>query len=178
MKKNLLADVSEQYFKTTPVNDWSYLGYLDAMKLYFYDYASIASIKSSWRKSFLAVLRFFEKCQDQERSKTATFLINEKSNKQEISEYWNRIEQERALKAKQLAVKNKTQSSALDMPNVATSNQTNQVIKLLEEEESDGSSSKNANSNLDPDASEEDQEEEEPRIQANVINLSAFMDPP
>jgi hypothetical protein len=34
----------------------------------------------------------------------------------------------------QLAVKNQTQSSALDMLNVATSNQTNQVIKLLEEE--------------------------------------------
>ncbi|CAI2188283.1 19605_t:CDS:10 [Funneliformis geosporum] len=162
MEKNALAVVSEQYFKTTAVDDWSYLGYLDAMKPYFYDYASIASLKSSWRKSFLAVLRSFEKCQDQERSKTATFLINEKSNKQEISEYWNRIEQERALKAKQLAVKNKTQSSALDMLNVATSNQTNQVIKLLEEEELDGPSSKNANSNPDPDASEEDQEEEEP----------------
>ncbi|RIA97193.1 hypothetical protein C1645_753167 [Glomus cerebriforme] len=171
MEKNLLADVSEQYFKTTPVDDWSYLGYLDAMKPYFYDYASIASLKSSWRKSFLAVLRFFEKCQDQERSKTATFLINEKSNKQEISEYWNRIEQERALKAKQLAVKNKTQSSALDMLNVATSNQTNQVIKLLEEEESDGPSSKNANSNLDPDASEEDQEEEEPADEIDEFTM-------
>ncbi|CAG8601527.1 1821_t:CDS:10 [Ambispora leptoticha] len=144
-----LSNVSAQYFEATPIDGWSYLGYLEAMKPYFYNYASITSLKSSWRKSFLATLRTFEKCQDQERSEVATFLINE------------------------LAVKNQTQSSALDMLNVATSNQTNQVIKLLEEEsdekypsierreELDGPSSKNASSNPDPDASEEDQEEEE-----------------
>ncbi|CAG8611773.1 8230_t:CDS:10 [Ambispora gerdemannii] len=156
-----LSNVSAQYFEATPIDGWSYLGYLEAMKPYFYNYASITSLKSSWRKSFLATLRTFEKCQDQERS--------EKSNKREISEYWNRIEQERALKTRQLAVKNQTKSSALDMLNVATSNQTNQVIKLSDEkypsierrEKLDGPSSKNASSNPDPDASEEDQEEEE-----------------
>ncbi|CAG8740619.1 25376_t:CDS:2, partial [Dentiscutata erythropus] len=85
-----------------------------------------------------------------------------KSNKREILDYWIRIEQERALKTKQMAVKTKSQSSALDMLNVATNNQTNQVIKLLEEEKLDGPSSKDTKSNPDPNMSKEDQEEEEP----------------
>ncbi|CAG8438116.1 6721_t:CDS:10 [Acaulospora morrowiae] len=126
--------------------DWSYLGYLEAMKSYFYDYATIFSLKSTWRKRFLANVRVFETCHDQEKREVAISLINE--------------------------VLSCEKPTALDMLDVATSNQTNQVIKLLEEEsdekypsierreELDGPSSKNANSNPDPDASEEDQEEE------------------
>ncbi|CAI2181732.1 18928_t:CDS:2, partial [Funneliformis geosporum] len=167
---------SAQYFETTPVDDWSYLGYLETMKPYFYDHATIFSLKSTWRKRFLANARGFETCHDQERRKVAISLINEKSNKREISEYWSQIERERALKAKQLAVKDKTQSSALDMLNVATSNQSNQVIMLLEEQDARlpsnnipnekyssierreelGTSSANTILNTDPDTSEEE----------------------
>jgi hypothetical protein len=68
---------SAQYFETTPAGDWSYLGYLETMKPYFYDYATIFSLKSTWRKRFLANVRVFETCRDQEKREVAISLINE-----------------------------------------------------------------------------------------------------
>ncbi|CAG8812098.1 18511_t:CDS:10, partial [Gigaspora margarita] len=125
---------TEQYFKTTPTNEWSYLGYLEAMKSYYQRYATIISLKSTWRKSFLTALRSIERSQDREQSEAATFLLNKKSNKQEIMEYWKSVEKERRLVMKQLDVKNNTQISALNMLNVATTDQSCQVIRLLEEQ--------------------------------------------
>lgn len=130
----LMANVTEQYFKTTPTNEWSYLGYLEAMKSYYQRYATIISLKSTWRKSFLTALRSIERSQDREQSEAATFLLNKKSNKQEIMEYWKSVEKERRLVKKQLDVKNNTQISALNMLNVATTDQSCQVIRLLEEQ--------------------------------------------
>ncbi|CAG8718566.1 4561_t:CDS:2, partial [Gigaspora rosea] len=60
--------VTEQYFKTTPTNEWSYLGYLEAMKSYYQRYTTIISLKSTWRKSFLTALRSIERSQDREQS--------------------------------------------------------------------------------------------------------------
>ncbi|CAG8800507.1 23108_t:CDS:10, partial [Cetraspora pellucida] len=54
-----------------------------------------------------------------------------RSNKQEIMEYWKTVEQERRLVVKQVRVVN-TQISALNMLNVATTDQSCQVIRLLE----------------------------------------------
>ncbi|RIB09684.1 hypothetical protein C2G38_2208113 [Gigaspora rosea] len=126
--------VTEQYFKTIPTNEWSYLGYLEAMKPYYQRYATIISLKSTWRKSFLTALRSIERSQDREQSEAATFLLNKKSNKQEIMEYWKSVKKERRLVMKQLDVKNNTQISALNILNVATTDQSCQVIRLLEEQ--------------------------------------------
>ncbi|KAF0436850.1 hypothetical protein F8M41_004651 [Gigaspora margarita] len=49
-------------------------------------------------------------------------------------EYWKSVEKERRLVKKQLDVKNNTQISALNMLNVATTDQSCQVIRLLEEQ--------------------------------------------
>ncbi|CAG8821707.1 23134_t:CDS:2, partial [Gigaspora rosea] len=57
-----------------------------------------------------------------------------KSNKQEIMEYWKSVKKERRLVMKQLDVKNNTQISALNILNVATTDQSCQVIRLLEEQ--------------------------------------------
>jgi hypothetical protein len=69
-------DASEQYFMSIPVKEWSYIGYLETMQLYFDD-SKLKSLKSVWKRRFNEQLKEIIKRTDEERSEAASVLINQ-----------------------------------------------------------------------------------------------------
>ena len=70
----------EKYFTSTPTNDWSYSGYLEAIEPYFSNRAKISTLKSTWKKRFNDHLRDLEKDEIDERRVVASALIGMVSN--------------------------------------------------------------------------------------------------
>jgi hypothetical protein len=69
-------DASEQYFMSTPVKEWSYLGYLETMQPYF-NSSKLKSLKSVWKRRFNEQLKEIIKHTDEERREAASVLVNQ-----------------------------------------------------------------------------------------------------
>ncbi|CAI2185302.1 102_t:CDS:2, partial [Funneliformis geosporum] len=93
-----IAEASEQYFESTPVKDWSYLGYLEVMQPYFND-SKLKSLKSVWKRRFNKQLKGIIKNMDEERSGAALNLINQKNS--EVVEFWDLFEKRRSIRRQQ-----------------------------------------------------------------------------
>ncbi|CAI2195846.1 7121_t:CDS:2, partial [Funneliformis geosporum] len=118
-----------EYFDKTPTQ-WSYLGYLEAMKPYFDIGTPIQKLKSLWRKRFLSYLKeiVLKDGTSEEQRKTALFLVTQKYGC-EISQFWNQFDLSRKLKAKQNEAQVNTQISALKVLDVATIDQADEFTK-------------------------------------------------
>ncbi|RUS30651.1 hypothetical protein BC938DRAFT_479117 [Jimgerdemannia flammicorona] len=114
---------SAQYFILTPANDWSYVGYLEAMQTYLNADDTLLAMKSKWKKRFLCALKNAD--QDcQERKALA---------KQDASQFWTNFDRKRALQTTQSDVLVNTQLNALGMLKSATNQQANGLISRMTE---------------------------------------------
>jgi hypothetical protein len=65
------------YFRATATDEWSYIGFLNAVKCHFNVNASVTVLKTTWRKRFVSYLKDVSKHNTNEQRLRATNLICE-----------------------------------------------------------------------------------------------------
>ncbi|CAG8741398.1 34250_t:CDS:2, partial [Racocetra persica] len=91
MDKNDFASIIAEHFKKTPTSQWSYHGYLEAMKSYFNTDAPIQTLKTLWRKRFVNYMKdvILSEDTDKEQRKAAYFLSKQVSSSHRVCELEN-----------------------------------------------------------------------------------------
>ncbi|CAG8547197.1 1799_t:CDS:2, partial [Funneliformis mosseae] len=142
---SLVLDINS-YFNNTPVLEWSYHGFLNALKPYFIsDLNSIENLNSIMRKRYLACLKNFldvkekqglQNGHNEEHYEFVTLLLRQKEP--ETQKIWKIVELERNLENefenKKIIVKRKSQIDGLELVHVSRQQQNLELVDELNSE--------------------------------------------
>ncbi|CAG8642059.1 2173_t:CDS:2, partial [Acaulospora morrowiae] len=90
----------EEYFNLTPVEKWSFSGYLEAMQSFLNVDFEVSTLKSIWRKRFNDHLREISRSKNdnEKKNRIASFLINQNSK---ATQFWEKFKKKKMLKTRQ-----------------------------------------------------------------------------